>query len=135
MTMRGISPYGSVPNDLEWIVHVSPNEEDRVAATATVEGIQISTEHWIGGERVASPATFEDVSPIDERVIARVARGGAREADGAVRAAREAFREWAATPPKARARTLHAIGEGIERRVDAKRVALVGHGGVDAALQ
>ena len=42
--------------------------------TATVEGVDIDLRHWIGGERVASAATFADVSPIDETVIAEVAR-------------------------------------------------------------
>src|SRR5713226_774426 len=91
-------------------------EEDGVAATATVEEIEVLTDHWIGGERIGSTTTFEDRSPIDETVIAEVARGGEREADLAVRAAREAFPAWAATPRQDRARVLHAIGESIEER-------------------
>jgi 5-carboxymethyl-2-hydroxymuconic-semialdehyde dehydrogenase len=87
-----------------------------VAATATVEEIEVLTDHWIGGERIGSTATFEDRSPIDETVIAEVARGGEREADLAVGAAREAFPSWAATPRQDRARVLHAIAEGIDER-------------------
>ena len=45
-----------------------------------VEGVEVSTEHWIGGERVPSGSTFTDISPIDEEPIAEVARGGAEEA-------------------------------------------------------
>ena len=45
--------------------------------TATIEGVEVSTEHWIGGRRVGSDDTFPDISPIDGEIIARVARGGA----------------------------------------------------------
>ncbi len=64
--------------------------------TTTVAGIEVPTDHYIGGERVGSDATFETLSPLDGRVLAEVARGGEREADLAVRAAHDAFPEWAA---------------------------------------
>ena len=50
-----------------------------MVARAQVEGIEVATGHWIGGQRVGSSATFEDRSPIDESVIAEVARGGKAE--------------------------------------------------------
>jgi aminomuconate-semialdehyde/2-hydroxymuconate-6-semialdehyde dehydrogenase len=84
--------------------------------TTIVEDVEVSTEHWIGGERVASGDTFADVSPLDENTIARVARGGTSEVDAAVAAAREAFPAWAALSPRDRAALLHAVGEGIEKR-------------------
>ena len=87
--------------------------------TALVEGVEVSTEHWIGGERVGSADVFADVSPIDEATIAEVARGGPEEADRAVRAAREAFPAWAETPPEERARILHRIADLVEERVPA----------------
>ena len=31
-----------------------------------VEGVEVSTDHWIGGGRVPASGTFADVSPIDE---------------------------------------------------------------------
>jgi aminomuconate-semialdehyde/2-hydroxymuconate-6-semialdehyde dehydrogenase len=85
-------------------------------ATAVVEGVAVSTEHWIGGARVGSARTFADVSPIDETELAQIARGGALEVDAAVASARAAFGVWGALAPEARARVLHAIGDGIERR-------------------
>ena len=90
-----------------------------MASVATVAGVEVSTDHWIGGERVPSTsgATFEDVSPIDERVIAEVAAGGPDDARSAVAAAHAAFAGWAATPPDERARILHAIADGVEARV------------------
>ena len=41
---------------------------------ATVAGVEVSTEHFIGGERVGSGATFTDLSPIDAEPLAEVAR-------------------------------------------------------------
>jgi 5-carboxymethyl-2-hydroxymuconic-semialdehyde dehydrogenase len=82
-----------------------------------VEGVEVSPDHFIGGQRVGSSEQFADISPIDEEVIARVSRGDAREANAAVAAARSAFEAWGRTPPEERARILHAIGQGIEARV------------------
>jgi aminomuconate-semialdehyde/2-hydroxymuconate-6-semialdehyde dehydrogenase len=88
--------------------------------TATVAGVEVSIDHWIGGRRVPSAggAIFEDVSPIDEAVIARVARGGFEEADAAVRAARKGFAVWGGMPAAERASVLHAIADGVEKRVE-----------------
>ena len=85
---------------------------------ATVAGVTVSTDHWIGGRRVASPERFDDVSPIDEQVIARIARGTEVEAKAAVEAARAAFPGWAATPPAERARLLHRIADLVEERIE-----------------
>jgi aminomuconate-semialdehyde/2-hydroxymuconate-6-semialdehyde dehydrogenase len=81
-----------------------------------VEGVEVSTEHWVGGERVASGSTFTDISPIDETPIAEVARGGADEAAQAVEAAKGGFEAWGSTAPKERAEVLHRVGELIEER-------------------
>jgi aminomuconate-semialdehyde/2-hydroxymuconate-6-semialdehyde dehydrogenase len=85
---------------------------------ANVAGVAVDTRHWIGGRRVASAGTFTDLSPVDEQPAARVARGGETEVADAVRAAREAFPDWAATAPADRAAVLHAIADGIERRAE-----------------
>ena len=91
-----------------------------LAAVAEIGGVGVDTRHWIGGRRVGSAdgATFEDVSPIDGQVIAHLARGGKAEADAAVAAAKAAFPGWAATPPAERARVLHAIADGVEKRLE-----------------
>ncbi len=81
-----------------------------------VEGVEVSTDHWIGGERVASASTFSDISPIDETPIADVARGGAAEADAAVDAATKGFETWGAMAPKQRAEIIRRVGELIEER-------------------
>ncbi|HEV2427882.1 MAG TPA: aldehyde dehydrogenase family protein [Acidimicrobiales bacterium] len=85
-----------------------------------VAGVSVSTEHFIGGERVSSPATFEDRSPLDWSVkLADVARGGAPEAAAAVAAARDAFADWAGRDPAERHELLHRLADLIDRDVEA----------------
>ncbi|WP_049650717.1 aldehyde dehydrogenase [Kitasatospora sp. MY 5-36] len=86
--------------------------------TTTVAGVAVDTRHWIGGERVASAGTFTDVSPVDGAVLGEIARGTATEAAAAVAAAKAAFPAWAATPREERARLLHAVADGVERRLE-----------------
>ena len=86
------------------------------AAVASVAGVEVSPLHFIGGERVGSAETFEDISPIDESVLAEIARGGADEANRAVEAARAAFPAWAALGPEGRAEYLFRIADLIEER-------------------
>jgi aminomuconate-semialdehyde/2-hydroxymuconate-6-semialdehyde dehydrogenase len=66
---------------------------------------------------MGSSDTFDDVSPIDEQVLAGVARGGRTEADRAVEAARSAFYTWGRTSPEDRAKVLHRVAEIVEERV------------------
>jgi 5-carboxymethyl-2-hydroxymuconic-semialdehyde dehydrogenase len=86
--------------------------------TAVVEDVEVSTEHWIGGERVASASTFQDVSPIDESVLAEVSRGGTSEVDRAVWAARAATDTWGRTSAMERAAVLHRIADLVEELVE-----------------
>jgi acyl-CoA reductase-like NAD-dependent aldehyde dehydrogenase len=88
------------------------------AATATVAGVDVPTDHYINGERVASDRTFTTISPIDQSVLAEVARAGEREADLAVRAAHDAFGEWAALGPAGRAAHLHRLADLIDANVE-----------------
>jgi aminomuconate-semialdehyde/2-hydroxymuconate-6-semialdehyde dehydrogenase len=89
-----------------------------MSAAVCVAGVEVDTRHWIGGQRIESAATFTDASPVDESPIAEIAAGSEAEVGAAVRAAREAFDGWAATPPDQRAAVLCAIADGIERRVE-----------------
>lgn len=83
-----------------------------------VAGVRVDTRHWIGGERVASADTFDDVSPIDGTVIAQVARGGRAEADAAVAAARAAFPAWSRLSAKERGEILHAVADNVEKHIE-----------------
>jgi len=89
-----------------------------VMATAKVAGVEVPTDHFIGGERVPSGRRFETISPIDQSVLAEVARAGAEEADSAVRAAADAFPAWAALGPAGRAERLHALADLIDANVE-----------------
>jgi acyl-CoA reductase-like NAD-dependent aldehyde dehydrogenase len=89
----------------------------------TVAGVAVSPDHFIGGERVASDERFEDFSPIDEQVLAEVARGGKREVAQAVEAAAAAFPAWAALGVSGRAERLRRLADLIDENVD--RIAAV----------
>jgi acyl-CoA reductase-like NAD-dependent aldehyde dehydrogenase len=78
----------------------------------------VSPDHFIGGERVASERTFTDISPIDGRVIAEVSRAGADEVDRAVRAAHDAFPAWAALGAAGRAEHLRRLADLIDANVE-----------------
>ena len=83
-----------------------------------VAGVEVSPEHFIGGERVASERRFEDISPIDGGVIAEVSLAGEEEVDRAVRAAHDAFPDWAALGPAGRAPYLRRLADLIDRNVE-----------------
>jgi betaine-aldehyde dehydrogenase/5-carboxymethyl-2-hydroxymuconic-semialdehyde dehydrogenase len=89
-----------------------------VAARGEAAARAVSPDHFIGGERISSSGKFEDISPIDGRVIAEVSRGGAREADLAVKAAHAAFDAWAALGPQGRAPYLHRLADLIDANVE-----------------
>jgi betaine-aldehyde dehydrogenase/5-carboxymethyl-2-hydroxymuconic-semialdehyde dehydrogenase len=88
-----------------------------------VAGVAVSPDHFIGGRRVTSDDRFEDRSPIDEHVLAEVARGNDREVGLAVEAAKSAFPSWAALGVSARADHLRRLADLIDANVD--RIAAV----------
>jgi betaine-aldehyde dehydrogenase/5-carboxymethyl-2-hydroxymuconic-semialdehyde dehydrogenase len=93
------------------------------ASTATVAGVEVPTDHLIGGQRVGSARRFETISPVDQSVLAEVARADADDVDRAVRAAADAFPAWAALGPTGRAPYLHRLADLIDENVE--RLALV----------
>ena len=86
--------------------------------TATIAGVEVSTDHWIDGQRVASEERFANASPVDGSHLADVSAGGQAEVDLAVAAARNAFPAWAALGPKGRAAILRRFADGILARID-----------------
>ena len=96
-------------------VHTAPIHPN----VATVAGHEVSTDHWIGGERVASPKRFDVLTPIDGSVIAQVSAGGADEADRAVRAAAAAAATWEERGAAGRASLLHRLADLIAENVEA----------------
>ena len=74
-------------------------------------------QHMIDGAAVGSADYFETVNPATQEVLAEVARGGAKEVDAAVAAAKAAFPHWAAKPATERAALLRKLGDLIARNV------------------
>ena len=86
------------------------------------QALKIDGRALIGGQRTwaSSGATFEDISPIDGRVLASVARCDSADVDMAVAAARKAFddRRWAGLAPAARKRVLIRFADLIVEHGD-----------------
>jgi acyl-CoA reductase-like NAD-dependent aldehyde dehydrogenase len=83
-----------------------------------VAGVEVSPDHYINGERVASAATFTTISPIDGQPLGEVSRAGAQEVDAAARAAHDAFPAWAALGPVGRAEHLHRLADLIDANIE-----------------
>ena len=80
-----------------------------------VEGVSLSPDHFIGGKRVSSAATFETRCPFDWNLkLADVSRGDADSARLAVAAASAAFPGWAALSAEQRSTYLHRLSALIE---------------------
>jgi betaine-aldehyde dehydrogenase/5-carboxymethyl-2-hydroxymuconic-semialdehyde dehydrogenase len=92
-------------------------------SVAKVAGIEVSTDHMINGERVASFDRFDDLSPITGEVHARVSSGGVEEAEAAIAAAGSAFEEWASLGPEGRRPFLDRLADLIDANVE--RIAVV----------
>jgi len=87
--------------------------------------------HWIGGRVVAgsSGRTGDVFNPSLGVIASRVALASADEVDAAVRAARAAFAQWAATPALKRARVMFRFKEILEsRREQLARLIASEHG-------
>jgi betaine-aldehyde dehydrogenase/5-carboxymethyl-2-hydroxymuconic-semialdehyde dehydrogenase len=83
-----------------------------------VAGVEVSPDHFIGGERVGSERRFPTISPIDQSLLAEVGRAEASDVDRAVRAAHGAFEAWAALGPAGRAPYLHRLADLIDGHIE-----------------
>lgn len=74
--------------------------------------------HFVAGkhERGSSREVFDNVSPIDERVINRVVSGDERDVQAAASAAAAAFPAWRDRSGTERRKILHAVADAIEAR-------------------
>jgi len=92
------------------------------ASTLNLEGRAFINGRYVPAR---SGRTFDDVSPIDGRVIAQVSRGEAADVDAAVAAARSSFESgvWRRVEPKERKRVLLRFAELI--RADVENLALL----------
>jgi 5-carboxymethyl-2-hydroxymuconic-semialdehyde dehydrogenase len=76
--------------------------------------------HMIDGEIVPSSSgeTFDTTSPVDNAVLAYVARGNANDIDHAAKAAQRAFPAWRDMAATKRKKLLHRVADAIEARAD-----------------
>ena len=91
-------------------------------ATAARAATPAARNNLIGGRWLAAAdgRTLEVLSPNDGKVFAAIARGGAREIDAAVAAARRAFDEgaWGRMPAAERGRLMMKLGQKILEHFD-----------------
>ncbi len=100
-------------------------EKNLAAAEAHLARFKTATvPHIIAGEQdLGSGKTFENLSPVDNSVLCRVASGDAGDIDRAAKAAANAFPAWQNLEGEKRRGILHKIADRIEAR--AKEIALV----------
>lgn len=81
--------------------------------------------HFIAGKVVAghSGKTFDNITPVDGRVLGQVAAGDAQDVDAAASAAQAAFRTWRKLGGSQRRAVLHKVADLIEAR--SEEIALV----------
>ncbi|TDJ38252.1 MAG: aldehyde dehydrogenase family protein, partial [Gammaproteobacteria bacterium] len=81
--------------------------------------------HFINGKPDSgrSGKTFDNLTPIDNSVIGKIAAGNADDIDAACKAAEAAFGDWRNLPGKERKKILHEVADAIEAR--ARDIALV----------
>jgi 5-carboxymethyl-2-hydroxymuconic-semialdehyde dehydrogenase len=104
----------------------TPLDDNLQAAHALLARFRASTlPHWINGAPHvgASGQSFDNLTPIDNSLIGKVAAGNAADVDIACRAAQTAFPAWRDLPGEARKALLHKVADAIEAR--ARDIALV----------
>lgn len=75
--------------------------------------------NYIGGEFVGGDKSFDKISPVDGRLVARVHEAGQADIDRAVAAARAAVDgPWGRMPQRERGRLLNLVADRIEARFD-----------------
>ena len=100
-------------------------EKNLAAAEACLARFRSATvPHWIAGRPdLGQGKTFDNLSPVDNSVICKVAAGDAADVDRAAGAAAAAFPAWAQLEGEKRREILQRIAERIEAR--AEEIALV----------
>src|ERR1035441_9984639 len=78
---------------------------------------RMQIQHLINGAAVPGGEYFQTINPATQDVLADVARGGEREIDAAVAAAKAAFPGWAGKPAPERAALLRRLGDLIAKHV------------------
>jgi acyl-CoA reductase-like NAD-dependent aldehyde dehydrogenase len=115
----------STPLRATWVTPHVLTERSRLDWVQYLTGLRPEGRAFIDGRHVEarSGERFEDVSPIDGKVAAAVARGASADIDAAVLSARASFESgvWRHAEPKVRKRVLLRFAELI--RADVERLA------------
>ena len=116
--MQGVGPGDQAMTSQQ---HPNHAKADAYGARFKAEGIS----HLINGESVPSSSgnTFENITPIDNTPLCRVAQGDASDIDAAAQAAKAAFPAWRKTSAVERKRLIHAVADLIEEH--AEEIALL----------
>ncbi|MDI9941059.1 aldehyde dehydrogenase family protein [Rhodococcus sp. IEGM 1351] len=82
--------------------------------------MMINYDHWISGKATApsSGAFIDSTSPVDGRLVARIASGTESDVACAVAAAHDAGHAWRERRPMERGQLLMALGRAIRERAD-----------------
>ena len=84
-----------------------------------INGVEVSTDHYIDGKRVSSDKKFSVINPNNpNEVLAKVSRGDNAIAQLAVDAARKGFTIWSEMTVDERSHIMHKLADLIESRVD-----------------
>lgn len=93
--------------------------QTRAQWQALADGLTLRSAAFIDGQYrpAASGAVFDCISPIDGRLVGRIARCDSEDVERAVRSARRAFDDgrWAATTPVHRKKTLQRLARLLEQ--------------------
>ena len=73
----------------------------------------MQSQHLINGAAVASSDYFETINPATQEVLAEVARGGEKEIDAAVAAAKAAFPARLPSPRPSGKVPINEINQGV----------------------
>ncbi len=103
-------------------------------ATETYPGIK-ELSNYVGGRFEATDRLFDDVTPVNGAIVARVHEADRPLVDAAVLAARHALETaWRVMPVAERCTLLHRVADGIEARFDDFLTAEVADTGKPASL-
>lgn len=88
--------------------------------TASIDGVEVPTGHYIGGRWIEGEQTFETRSPVDWDAdpLAVIARGDAAIATTAVQAAADGFEVWGRYSVGQRAEVLNRLADLIDANAD-----------------
>lgn len=94
-----------------------PAPEDSSQAVAWLESHGRKFGHFIGGKWHAGSRSslFSALSPSDEKELAKISQGSAKDIDAAVKAARKAQHDWYKLGGQGRAKYLYAIARQIQK--------------------